>query len=92
MPAIGSSIKRLRPSSSQLAQRNSRACQRSSICRPCDGLNTIPARWKNFNPLYLAGLCEAEIWMPPAASSDEPASRSSVSPSARQPARRAPSP
>ena len=30
-------------------------------------LRTIPSGWKNFRPLYLGGLCEAEIWIPPAA-------------------------
>ena len=58
---------RARPSDSQLAQRNSRRCQRSSSARPCDWLKTMPARWKNLSPLYLGGLCDAEIWMPPAA-------------------------
>ena len=27
----------------------------------------MPSGWKNFSPLYWGGLCEAEIWMPPAA-------------------------
>ena len=37
------------------------------MARPCDWLKTMPARWKNLRPLYLGGLCDAEIWMPPAA-------------------------
>ena len=73
MAAIGIVDRASCPSESQLAQRNSRFCQRSSIARPCAGLSTMPARWKNFSPLYLGGLCEAEIWMPPAA----PSSRTS---------------
>ena len=30
-------------------------------------LRTMPSGWKNLRPLYLGGLCEAEIWMPPTA-------------------------
>ena len=49
------------------AQAMSRAAQRSSITRPSAGPSTIPADWKNFNPLYCGGLCDAEICTPPAA-------------------------
>ena len=41
--------------------------RRSSMARPAAGARTIPPGWKNFRPLYSGGLCEAEIWMPPAA-------------------------
>ena len=37
------------------------------MARPSIGPRTIPPGWKNLRPLYLGGLCEAEIWTPPAA-------------------------
>ena len=55
-----------RPSPSHAAQASSRCFHRSSSARPCSAPSTIPAGWKNFNPLYCGGLCDAEIWIAPA--------------------------
>ena len=63
----GSSTGRDRPRASQGFQPNSRRPSRSSRAWPASEERTMPPGWKNFSPLYWDGLCEAEIWMPPAA-------------------------